>query len=304
MVDGTRSNLWVSMREAIAILHPSVVIWENVRGALSAYAYSEMESEPGLLGESYGPDRPALRAAGRVVGDLSDLGYDTQWITLPASDVGAPHKRERVFVLAHAQDFRHERRWPTRDRGTGSEDRHSGHDGRLVLLPTPDASNANDGEGTETWLARRERVKLTANNGNGMGMPLAIAVQLLPTPQVADATGGHATRSGDRSGELLLPGVAVASTTGWAEYEPAVRLWESLTRPAPSPTLPDGKNGNHRLAAVFPEWMMGYPAGWVTDVIPRNPAIKACGNGVVPQQAFAALSILWARALEAVTTNV
>ena len=52
------------------------------------------------------------------------------------------------------------------------------------LLPTPSACVANDGEGTETWLARRERVKLTAGNGNGMGMPLTIAVQLLPTPTV------------------------------------------------------------------------------------------------------------------------
>jgi len=50
------------------------------------------------------------------------------------------------------------------------------------LWPTPDASVAQYGEGTETWLERRERVKLTAKNGNGMGMPLTIAVQLWPTP--------------------------------------------------------------------------------------------------------------------------
>lgn len=72
----------------------------------------------------------------------------------------------------------------------------------------PDSNPLFDGEGTATWLARRERVKQTANNGNGMGMPLTIAVQLLPTPSVADAMGGHLTRSGARSGELLLPGVA------------------------------------------------------------------------------------------------
>ena len=55
---------------------------------------------------------------------------------------------------------------------------------------------------------------------------------------------------------------------------------------------------HHRLAAVFPEWMMGYQAGWVTDVLGRGPAIKACGNGVVPQQAFAALEVMWPRVLE------
>lgn len=125
-------------------------------------------------------------------------------------------------------------------------------------------------------------------------------VILMPTPQVADATGGHASRSGARADELLLPGLAreFATAVDWGEYEPAVRLWESLTRPAPAPTLPDGKNGNHRLAAVFPEWMMGYPAGWVTDILRRNPAIKACGNGCVPQQVVGALRILWPRVLE------
>lgn len=49
------------------------------------------------------------------------------------------------------------------------------------LLPTPDAMNPNDGEGFDTWEARRLRVKATGKNGNGFGTPLAIAVQLLPT---------------------------------------------------------------------------------------------------------------------------
>lgn len=90
----------------------------------------------------------------------------------------------------------------------------------------------------------------------------------------------------------------------WGEYEPAVRLWESITRPAPAPTLPDGKNGNHRLNAEFTSWMMGYSAGWVTDILTRNPAIKACGNGVVPQQAFVALGILWPQVLDDTNAQV
>ena len=49
----------------------------------------------------------------------------------------------------------------------------------MSLFPTPAAMIPNDGEQPETWLARRERVKLTAKNGNGMGMPLSIASILL-----------------------------------------------------------------------------------------------------------------------------
>ena len=216
MVEGTRSNLWVAMREAVAVLKPSVVIWENVRGALSAYAYSEMESGPGLLGESYGPDRPALRAAGRVVGDLSDLGYDTQWVTLPASAVGAPHKRERVFVLAHARSEAREfwtgfRPGGQESIGRGRPDHEVREDGPLVERPLLRTLLADElGGGPLPPDVAKERGQTLRLSGQG----LALTGHLLPTPQVADATGGHATRSGDRANEMLLPGVAVAATSG------------------------------------------------------------------------------------------
>ena len=94
MSEGTRSNLWVNMREAVEILKPKYVFWENVRGVRSAKATSEsdLEQEGGSMGN--------LRALGRVLGDLTEIGYDAQWETVRASDVLAPHSRERVFVLA------------------------------------------------------------------------------------------------------------------------------------------------------------------------------------------------------------
>ena len=64
-----------------------------------------------------------------------------------------------------------------------------------------------------------------------------------------------------------------------------------MGRRAPAPTeLTD--RGKHRLSPRFTEWMMGLPDGWVTDTtgIKRNDALKMCGNGVVPQQAAAALN--------------
>lgn len=99
MTEGTRSNLWVNMREAIATLRPSLVVWENVQGALSAPATSDSDMEPatGLLGNTGGG---YLRALGRVLGDLTEIGYDTEWTTLRASDIGAPHHRARIFLIA------------------------------------------------------------------------------------------------------------------------------------------------------------------------------------------------------------
>ena len=119
---GTRSGLWAHMAAAIEVLQPEWVVIENVRGLLSAPAIRAnlegddneqrntgnatsggatpcgVESDPWHLGET--ATRP-LRAAGAVLGDLADLRYDAQWVGLPASAIGAPHPRYRVFILAH-----------------------------------------------------------------------------------------------------------------------------------------------------------------------------------------------------------
>lgn len=312
MRPGTRSGLWADFLRAIDALKPKVVVIENVRGLLSGCAESASDSELGQCPRCVDPDggashTPNVRALGRVLGDLSALGFDAEWHGLPASDVGTPHGRFRVFVLAYAQGERFERGWPAWERGTGLAYGGGGRaDAPLTLLPTPTASegekggpNQAHGGGDRTlsgvapslWLLPTPTTE--PDTGNGHARNLGKEVKLLPTPQVADMIGAERDDTGDRQGNVV-------GETQWGEYEPVVRRWEAITRPAPAPTLPDGKNGNHRLAAAFPEWMMGYPAGWVTDVIGRNPAIKACGNGVVPQQAYAGLGVLWPRVREAV----
>lgn len=152
----------------------------------------------------------------------------------------------------------------------------------LTLLPTPGA-NLGDNGGPQHPDKRRA-------GGHSVSIEDAVhGLTLLPTPSVADVQGGRKARSGDRSGELLLNGIAHENL--WGDYAAAIHRHEQmLGRPAPSPTEP-GKTGNPRLSAKFAEWMMCLPDGWVTDVpgITRNEALKALGNGVVPQQAIAAL---------------
>jgi DNA (cytosine-5)-methyltransferase 1 len=55
--------------------------------------YVLVENVPGLL----------VRGMERVLGDLASIGYDAEWESLPASSFGASHLRERIFILAHAQ---------------------------------------------------------------------------------------------------------------------------------------------------------------------------------------------------------
>lgn len=112
---GTRSGLWAQVARAIDETEPALVVIENVPGLRSARAGDpeevtdnetdrDMESGDDDLGDpDHGDARPVrLRALGAVLGDLADRGYDCEWVSVRASDVGAPHRRERVFILAWA----------------------------------------------------------------------------------------------------------------------------------------------------------------------------------------------------------
>ena len=158
---------------------------------------------------------------------------------------------------------------------------------RMEMLPTPAARDFKDGqaEHTRDGVVQTDTVaRAVFNSGE---------VTLLNTPQVDDAknTGHNQDRRTTLASEVWL----AETTTNWGKFTAAIERWEAITRPAPAPTKPDGKDGAHRLSAEFTEWMMGLPEGWVTSTeigLKRNDQLKACGNGVVPQQAEMALAIL------------
>jgi hypothetical protein len=127
---------------------------------------------------------------------------------------------------------------------------------------------------------------------------VAVRMEMLMTPVASEGLKAPAQQTSEtksKTGQVWLSNQAKDMETNWGKFTPAIERWEELTRPAPAPTKPDGKDGNHRLSAEFTEWMMGLPEGWVTaeDIgLKRNNQLKACGNGVVPQQAELALRIL------------
>jgi DNA (cytosine-5)-methyltransferase 1 len=73
---GVRSGIWKNIVTGIRELRPKVIVVENVAAVRS-------------------------RGLGRVLGDLAKVGYNASWTSLRASDVGAAHRRERVFILAY-----------------------------------------------------------------------------------------------------------------------------------------------------------------------------------------------------------
>ena len=142
LMPGTRSGVWSHVARAIGELRPSLVFIENVRSLTSVRAHSDVEHCPWCMGD--GRDAVALRALGAVLGDLADLGFDAEWTCVRASDVGAPHQRARIFVLAwpSAADPAHDGR--ERQRRARRGGLISGHVS-LRLFVTPTAQLAING---------------------------------------------------------------------------------------------------------------------------------------------------------------
>ncbi|SHR61045.1 phage DNA methylase [Mycobacteroides abscessus subsp. abscessus] len=348
LTEGTRSGLWSYFAEAISVLRPKFVVIENVRGLLSATADRNMEPNDSDLGEDAG--QPTLNAAGAVLGDLAGLGYNASWRTVSASWWGAPHQRERVFILAYRADLtateveeaiRPESGvhfglitaesgdlLPTPTAGYYTRgSKHlmlpyvaqyaTGHDpvpdrpdlkGRPdPLLPTPIALQNNThnsaGKPMLTGLVKELFPTPTASDGNGAGPhgdggpDLRTVVSgmfpLMPTPVASDDRNGvHPDKRRSYGiGASIVQIVDLAVAYGepeWHQYDPAIKRWEALFRPAPYPVVPG--NGSPQLNPRFSEWMMGWPQDWVNiDGLSRRVQNRICGNGVVPQQAAGAL---------------
>jgi DNA (cytosine-5)-methyltransferase 1 len=183
------------------------------------------------------------------------------------------------------------------ERGHQPEDKSRARGGQVTLsgqmmtyFPTPN---------TMDHLPARTPEQKEANKGKGgyANVRETVINDLLRTPNAMDGDKGSYATASERlqqGRQVNLHNEINEIGTNWGKFEPAIRRWEEvLGRPAPAPTKPDGKEGAHRLSSAFTEWMMGLPEGWITDVgLSRNDELKACGNGVVPQQAELALRVL------------
>jgi DNA (cytosine-5)-methyltransferase 1 len=225
---GVRSGIWKNIVIGIRELRPTVIVVENVAAIRS-------------------------RGLGRVLGDMAEIGYDASWTSLRASDVGAAHRRERVFILAYRQD---------------SE--------ATDILAAAYARR-------ERWERRATGEQTTSRWAPGGPVRFGdfVLADTVERPQ-------HGHGGASSVGEIA-----------WGRYEAAIRRWGVLAGcPAPYP-VERGTRGQPRLAAAFSEWLMGLPKGFVTDLgLPYSAQHRALGNGVVPQQAVAALWQLVARATD------
>lgn len=73
---GQHSGLWREVVRAVRVVRPEYVLLENVAALV-------------------------VRGLGTVLGDLAQIGHDAEWDCIPAAGVGAPHLRDRIWIVAH-----------------------------------------------------------------------------------------------------------------------------------------------------------------------------------------------------------
>ena len=106
-IEGERSGMWTEMARIIGEVRPRFAFVEN----------SPMLTSRGL---------------GRVLGDLAALGYDARWGVLGAVDAGAPHKRDRIWIVAHSDLHEHRANGRPQDKASAvsRNSRQAGFTGR------------------------------------------------------------------------------------------------------------------------------------------------------------------------------
>jgi DNA (cytosine-5)-methyltransferase 1 len=222
-------HIWPHILKGISILRPKYIILENVRGHLSL-GFKE------------------------VLSDLAKNGYDARWRIVRASDVGAPHQRARLFIIAYPigkglQGGGWQEAGSRSDTVTNTN-RHACEESRRTNREICTESGGFQSRQNigQTGSEHRCSCKVDCNTNN----------QHKPHD-------GQMSQLGSRF----------------------VSRCEMSMQTIP-PTLVDGK-----LNAQFVEYMMGLPVGWVTDLdLSRSQQLKMLGNGVVPQQAYHALELL------------
>ena len=245
---GERSSLWREYRRVVDLLRPRFVFVENV---------------PGLVTSRGGWD------FAEVLGDLAALGYDAVWDRFRASDVGAPHRRERVFLLAYAASG-------IRFRETSRE---CGH-----FALCHQSISAMDHTDARRWIeaARGEvRTRRDAAVGAGVGVDL-----VNPNGQRCEkrdlrpvAAGEENAGASERNGRDRSRGTQ-SRMGGGADGLPArldVHRW---------PARPGEPQHEHEAPRT------------ATAIKDRAYRLKALGNAVVPQVAALAWQTLYQRYME------
>lgn len=275
-------NMWPETLRAIRELGPDYVFLENV---------------PGLLAHEY---------FGTILGDLAESGYDAVWDTFTAAEVGASHRRDRLFILAYSRRREYERCGGPGAVGgasrTGAGD--SAERRRVWATPSDRGEALADGRCEQEYLREPEGGRLLRPEpsrasglvghpegefGQGRTEPAGRAGQAVPGR--SGATVAHATSRRDGAESRSMEGSP--GTESSSGYQPTEESW----RRSGFPPGPDDRDAWARVLAEMPA-LEPAVCRVATGVPDRTHRLKALGNAVVPAQGAYAFRVLWQRMIE------
>ena len=253
-IDGARSGLWSEFARIVRELRPRYVLVENV---------------PALLtGKGKRWDRAPI---GRVLGDLAEVGYDAEWARLSAREFGAPHLRQRVWIVAYPREDADAEILRRGTRGAGRPSRVCPDRQRFAAARMADTARdaqarAAAAAGTERQRARPGGPPCRARGADSDPQSCRLAgVPKLdretPTRQSDPSLGRHAHRF--RHPPPDAEGLAGAARRSKCAREEAAAA---------------GPRGSGRHWAVEPD--VGRVAHGVPDRVDR---LAALGNALIPQ---------------------
>lgn len=242
--------LWDEMLRAINEIRPSWVVGENVAGILSMVQPSQevgVESEGDKGEESDHQYTEQIFVLESIIRDLNDIGYNVQTFVIPACAVGAPHRRDRVWIVADTSDTR-----------TKSRKEWEKLSDRLGATTNPNSERSNtrraDGDGSEKDETERMDV-LVQPSGFGKERSSSDtnspSIERQPNPRQ-----GQIQPNGRDSKKIQL-----RESNRWRDFPT-------------QPPICGGDDGLPRSldGITFSQW--------------RRESIKAYGNAIVPQVAY------------------
>jgi len=181
-ITGARSRLWREMVRCIRVVRPRIVLVENVAALL-------------------------VRGMGDVLGDLAEVGYDAEGDCISAADVGAPHLRRRIWIVAYPHESGPPSEW---DGGPAWSD-------DTISASSDELSDASIG-GTRTVSAGSWAKGIGTPNLDGSGEAMADSECSERWP----LTEGRNERNGDNAGRK--------ETTSWVGTSGEVVAHPTSTR--------------------------------------------------------------------------
>ena len=255
-IKGTRSGMWGNMARIIGEVLPRYVYVEN---------------SPMLV----------IRGLGTVLGDLAALGFNARWGVISAADVGAPHQRDRIWIVGDSIRKRRSERWDDHGQDDGSKPDSDGQHASQMADASSKGRKANQHIGNIDGREVCGSVGEQGKDGGNQSLDNSLFSGLERKNDQQESPRRIQQESGQRCNQVS--NATSLGLSGQRQYEQSVNSAQSRKRQAIE--LVYGRSPDF--------WAVEPNVGRVVDgVAARVDRLKAIGNGQVPLVAATAWRLL------------